>query len=201
MNINTVVELVETEIGMTYIEYRSLITRLLEEGKVTGHEQTEAYLNYTKLNEVRMNRWDKHFVPSEDMVAAIKSINEKRTWIVITEGWCGDSAQTLPALAKIASANPNIELKFFLRDENEELMNSFLTDGKKSIPVVACLNTSGEVLWQWGSRPQGALDLIADYKNKGVETAVWKEKLHLWYAQNKQQDFQKELISKINSEK
>jgi hypothetical protein len=52
-----------------------------------------------------------------------------------------------------------------LRDENEELMKLFLTNKKKSIPIVIVVDkATGSVLGKWGPRPKGATDLITDYK-------------------------------------
>ena len=39
----------------------------------------------------------------------------------------------------------NIELKIVLRDENEELMNEFLTNGSRSIPKLIVLDENLEV--------------------------------------------------------
>ena len=46
---------------MSYKEYRTLVSDLIEEGKSTGHTQNEDMLNYSKLSERRMKRWDKTF--------------------------------------------------------------------------------------------------------------------------------------------
>jgi hypothetical protein len=184
----------------SYSDFRRMVTDLWGRGLATGHEQKPSYLDYTKLNDHRMNRWDKHFQISVEMVQAVEEINQPRKWVLITEGWCGDSAQTAPAMAKIAAKNSLIDFCVALRDDHEELMQLFLTNGTRSIPILVCLNESGQVLWHWGPRPKGAQELISKAKQEGIETVVWKEKLHLWYAQNKQQDLQFELISLILSE-
>lgn len=186
--------------GLNYNAFRTMVTKLLTEGKVTGIEQKASYLDYTKLNDHRMNRWDKHFHPSEEMIRTVAEIAQPRTWLVITEGWCGDSAQILPALAKIAACNALIDLRVILRDENDEIMQRFLTNGTRSIPILVSLDQNLQVLWHWGPRPKGALDLIAKAKQEGIESSVWKEALHLWFARNKQEDLQSELIELIRSE-
>ena len=60
--------------------------------------------------------------------------------MVLTEGWCGDAAQVLPVINKIASLSDFIDLKIILRDEHEELMNKFLTNGSKSIPKLVAID-------------------------------------------------------------
>src|SRR5215217_2298139 len=59
------------------------------------------------------------------------------TRLVISEGWCGDAAQILPILNKMALASDKkIDLRIVLRDENDELMSQYLTNGGKAIPKV-----------------------------------------------------------------
>ena len=60
--------------------------------------------------------------------------------LVITEPWCGDSVAILPVVKKISEANPNWNLKLILREKNLDLMEKFLTNGNKSIPIFLFLN-------------------------------------------------------------
>jgi len=190
----------EWDDAMNYVEYRSLISDLLENDLVTGETQSEALLDYTKLNVQRMNRWDKHFVPSSEMEDVVKGISDKRYWVFITEGWCGDASQIIPAVEKISALNSRVKTKYFLRDQHDVLMQHYLTNGTKSVPKLICLNENKEVLWHWGPRPAGALSLLKDAKAEGLDAASQKERLHLWYARNKQMDLQTELIQLVESE-
>ncbi len=182
---------------MNYVEYRSLIEELYEKDLVTGHEQKDSYLQYTQMNIQRMNRWDKHFVPTEELIAAVHEVSQKQTWLVITEGWCGDSAQILPAVEKISSNNSLIKTKYLLRDENDGVMQQFLTNGKRSIPIVICFQDDKNVMWQWGPRPSGAVAAMEAAKEEGLDAAAVKEKLHLWYARDKQHNLQQEFLEII----
>jgi len=173
--------------SLTYAEYRELVTKLHDEGKVTGHEQSESLLEYSKLNEHRMNRWDKHFKVQEDFATDFSLPKGKFYWLVITEGWCGDSAQVLPGIVKIAELFPQIELKVVLRDDYPDLMNEVLTNGKKAIPILVCLNEEGDFLWKWGPRPAIADELVQSHKLKAdYDAEEMKKDLHLWYARNAQ---------------
>ena len=112
--------------GISYEAYRSLVSDLLTSGKSTGIEQSEALLDYSMLNDRRMKRLDKTIQLSEETITTAKSVQEPVIWLVLSEGWCGDAAQTLPIINKIANQSDFIDLKIVLRDENEELMNQFL---------------------------------------------------------------------------
>ena len=152
--------------AITYKEYRNLVNKLLVEGKSTGSNQSDSLLNYSMLNDRRMKRLDKTVKLSDETIASVKDLKEPITWLVLTEGWCGDAAQTLPVINKIASESNQIDLKIVLRDENEELMNQFLTDGGKSIPKLIALDKNKEVVNSWGPRPSVPSKMVQKYKEK-----------------------------------
>ncbi|MFN7099584.1 MAG: thioredoxin family protein, partial [Flavobacterium sp.] len=118
----------------TYDGYKQLVTNLLLDGKSTGHIQSEDLTHYSQLNETRMKRLDKTIVITEAVAAQLKSIKQNYLFLVISEGWCGDAAQILPIINKMVNLAPTIDLKIVLRDDNESLMNLFLTNNAKSIP-------------------------------------------------------------------
>lgn len=148
---------------------------------------------YTKLNLQRMSRVEKTFTVSEELQHLLSSIKTKQNWIVITEGWCGDSAQNLPALAKIAKVNPLIELQIIERDENLDIMDLYLTNGTRSIPVLISFDENGNEIFRWGPRPKEAQQLVTRLKSEGMEHDAFVEQLHLWYARNKGAALEKEL--------
>ena len=77
-------------------------------------------------------------------------------------------------------------MKIVFRDENEELMNLFLTNGGKAIPTVVFLDVQDNVLAYWGSRPSTAKQTVEDFKAAhGALTAEFKEDLQKWYNQDK----------------
>ena len=89
---------------------------------------------------------------------------------------------------KIAVLNPNIELKLVLRDENEGLMNHFLTNGGKAIPKLIAVNQDKHVEFTYGPRPKEATQLVNSYKAQhGALTPEFKEDLQHWYNKNKGQ--------------
>lgn len=171
----------------SYVKYRTIVTHLLRDGKSTGKEQSEALTHYSELNEVRMNRLDKKMVISEESIQKLLGLKKNYVWLVLAEGWCGDAAQILPIFNKMAQIAPSIELKLAFRDENESLMQAFLTNGAKSIPKLIILDAeTHNVLGNWGPRPKGATDLISSYKRQyGTIDETAKAELHLWYHNDK----------------
>ena len=183
----------------TYTTYRNKVTSLLKEGKSTGNEQSEALTHYSELNERRMNRLEKTIVITEETLRKLKRFRKNYIWLVISEGWCGDAAQILPVIYKMAQQSEKIDLRIVFRDENDALMNLFLTNGTKSIPKLIILDTTTkEVLADFGPRPKGAKQLILDYKTKhGIVDETAKTDLQLWYLHDKGWSTQEEILNLI----
>ncbi len=184
--------------GLTYQEYLKLVNTLAAEKGTTGSEQSEELISYTKLNASRMRRLNKTTVIPEADIEAFRECAEKQTWLVLSESWCGDAAQAIPILNKIAEEVPVIDLKVVLRDENPELMDLFLTNGSRSIPKLIVLDEDNEVLGSWGPRSKMATKLVMDYKNqRGEIDAQLKEELQLWYIRDKGMEIIKDLKEEI----
>lgn len=182
--------------GMNYSSYRELVHSLLLAGKTTGEDSSEAMLHYTKMNEQRMNRVEKTTVLTPAILSAIANINKSYKFLVITEGWCGDAAQIVPVINHIVSAAPEkFSLKLVLRDQDLPLIDAHLTNGGRAIPVLLILDENDElVLPKWGPRPAVLQALLADWKNETIDMMVLAERLHGWYAKDKTQATQAELL-------
>ena len=187
------------ETGITYKDYRDLTTCLAGTNGTTGLVQSEDLVNYTLLNDKRMKRWDKTIKTPDAIITKMQSINKKMSWIVITESWCGDAAHVMPAINKLAELNDLIEFKVVIRDENEALMNEFLTNGSKSIPKLILIDTeTKKVINTFGPRPAEATKLVNDYKAKhGALTPEFKEELQHWYNKNKGQAVLQDIVELI----
>ena len=184
--------------AISYSGYRSLVHNLLTEGKSTGPEQSEDLTNYSMLNDRRMKRLDKTIKISEETIQEFQKVKQPQTWLVLTEGWCGDAAQSLPILNKIASDTANIDLKIVLRDENLDLMDLFLTNGGRSIPKLIALDKDNNVLDFWGPRPTIATKMVADYKEKnGALDPQFKQDLQVWYNKDKGKSVQEDFVNLV----
>ncbi|MBK7708139.1 MAG: thioredoxin family protein [Acidobacteria bacterium] len=181
------------EKSMTWSGYANLLDRLLAEGKTTGPNQSDAMLDYAKLNIRRMKRVEKTTVLGESILASVRENRLKMIWLIITEGWCGDAAQSIPVIERIAAAAENIETRYVLRDENLGLMDAYLTNGARSIPKLIALDaeTLAE-LGTWGPRPRAAMDYFLEMKSIGLDKSEMMEKLQRWYNEDRNQAIQNE---------
>lgn len=180
--------------AFNYKSYKELIEKLFEEDRTTNEDNSESQLNYTKLNMQRTSRWDKRAKIDKDLEEAVKNISKDQIWLVITEGWCGDAAQILPFINKMTELNDHIDLKLILRDQHEEIMGEFLTDGSRSIPKVIILDKeTQEVLGSWGPRPTVVhSDYVQKRRDDNYDNKKAAEELHLWYARDKGKTTQEE---------
>lgn len=184
------------ENGYTYSGYVSLIENLLKSGKTTGENHSEKMLHYTKMNLHRMKRIERRVELSPDLYTRLEEIDRSMIWLILTEAWCGDAAQALPVIQKIADQSDKIKTRYILRDEHPEIMDQFLTNGRsRSIPKLICLDfNSMEVLGTWGPRSANA-QLVVESANQieGILYQEVAEKLHKWYAEDNTRSIQSEL--------
>ena len=200
---NTLKKILENGINnaYSYYEYRQLISELLEKGKSTGTKQSESLTQYSMLNNKRMSRLDKTLYLTKVTQNELAALTDKKLWLVITEGWCGDAAHILPVMNKLAEASgTSITLKVILKDSHKELMRHFLTNGSESIPKLIVLDAfTKEVETTWGPRPSEATQMVNTYKNKyGSLDATFKKDLQLWYNKNKGQNIISDLLHITN---
>ena len=179
-----------------YASFLQYAEQVIAENEANPERSAEdKYAFYTKLNYQRMKRWNKTFTPDAALVEKLKA-QPQQSWWVITEAWCGDSAQNLPVIAALAAA-AGIELHIVLRDENEEIINAYLTNGTKSIPILAAFDAEDNQLFRWGPRPQGAQELMIDWKANpnGRDFEAFELEMHQWYNHHKGKEPQQEIAA------
>ncbi len=182
--------------GMTYEEFKKTSVEEIsniEPEKLEGIDKK--YYEYRKINLQRSKRLDKHFQPSEELIEAMKRFDEPQLWMVITETWCGDSAQNLPIIAKAAELNDKIDLRILLRDSNTDIIDHYLTDGQsRSIPILVAFDLDGNEIFKWGPRPDTAKTLVKNLKHDGFSKEEFNQQLHLWYGRNRGKELESELL-------
>jgi Thioredoxin len=181
---------------MTYKDFKTMLAEEVKNVKPKNlNGINKKYYEYRKINLQRSNRLDKQFQPSEKLIDIVRRIDEHQLWMVITETWCGDSAQCLPIIAKTATLNDKIDLRILLRDSNFDIIDHYLTNGKsRSIPILVAFDLEGAELFKWGPRPETAKTLVANLKSMGFSKEEFNTKLHLWYGRNKGKDLESEII-------
>ncbi|PRD51321.1 thioredoxin family protein [Sphingobacterium gobiense] len=183
---------------MTFQEYLDYFEQILTSPEDYDPYGDAAYLNYTKLNWSRMNRWLKRFEPNQAIKSLIASMTEPQHWIVITEPWCGDAAHSVTQLYMMVKNNPNIDFEIQLRDTEPFLIEDYLTDGSKSIPKLIIRNDVGHDKVIWGPRPQPLQYLYLQMKEEGKPFEEIKEVMQKWYNEDSGEELQKELLARLS---
>jgi hypothetical protein len=182
-----------------YEDYRSMIDELVAQGKTTGPIQGEMMMQHTTMNVQRMNKWGKIAKFDASAIERVNNLKCVHTWLVLTEAWCGDAAQNIPFMAKLAEQSPLINLKLLLRDENLDLMDQYLTNGGRGIPKLIVLNDKNEVVGDWGPRPEAAQEILHKHKtSEDWDHDAFHKELHLWYAKDRGQTTTHELLDLVD---
>lgn len=175
--------------ALTYKEYRELVDKIVLNGKTTGNTQSDKLGEFTKLNIQRMNRLDKTVQLSQQAINSLSENIKSFQWLLIGDAWCGDCAQIIPVINKIAEASQgSIEFRIISRDTYPELIETYLTNGTKAIPKLLVIDSdTNEAVCSWGPRPKPAQEIMLNWK-ENKDTIAWEDfekELHLWYARDK----------------
>ena len=124
--------------GQTYPEWKAAMTR--------NREQVEA-------NEKRVALSPEQLTPFRTRPLHV---------LALAADWCGDVVANLPVLARIAAQAPELDLRVFDRDQNPDLMDQYLNQGKfRSIPVFAFFDDNWKELGSFIERPASVTELRA----------------------------------------
>ena len=178
----------------SYEAYKTFVSDLVSQGKTSGPEQREDLIHYTELNAKRMKRVEKTTVLTEEVKANLLKLSQPLTWLVISEAWCGDAAQIVPVIGKIAAETEHLDLKIILRDEHLDIMDQYLTNGGRSIPKLICLDDQHQEVFTWGPRPKTIQQVVIDTKSEGItDHGILVERIQNAYNQDRSTSIQQEL--------
>ena len=116
--------------------------------------------------------------------------------LAIVEDWCGDASNTVPVLAKLGDMAECLELRLVERDENPEVMDQYLTNGARSIPIVIVLDENLEEIGHWGPRPSELQQWVMDNKDSTSKEERYKY-VRRWYAKDKGESTMREVLGII----
>jgi Thioredoxin len=147
----------------------------------------DAYLNHEvhKLEDLWRGVYARSVVPEWAMERAGEVGGEWKL-LVITEAWCGDASNTVPVMARVAEVLPHIQIRLVKRDEVPELMDAFLTNGSRSIPIAIVLRPDWTVAGAWGPRPAELQEFVLREKSAGERPVddIYRD-VRRWYARDR----------------
>ncbi|NAW50408.1 thioredoxin family protein [Elizabethkingia argentiflava] len=179
--------------SVTFDEYLKNAEERLQKPK---NQQDVDFKDYYKLGLQRMHRMLEKYCPDEQQLQELRRKNFKGKILVICEAWCGDGSQALPVVEKFFK---DYEVRVSYRDQEPSLIDSFLSNGGKSIPVIIFLDEDFKVLNHWGPRPAYGISLLNKHKNdpEAYPKDDFYRDLQAYYAKNKGYDTIEELLTLI----
>ena len=115
--------------------------------------------------QVEQNEKDLQLKP--DDVQAIRSLPSPLNVLALAEDWCGDVIANLPVLAVLARESGTLDIRIFLRDQNSDLMQRYLNQGKyESIPVFAFFDETFQEIGVFIERPASVTERRAEQRKR-----------------------------------
>lgn len=131
--------------GITYDEFKAAMTR----------------------NQERFAENESRVALDPETVRTFKSLPKPLRVLVLAEDWCGDVVANLPILGRLAKEVPTLDVRVFLRDQNLDLMERWLNQGKyQSIPVFVFFDEGFRELGHWIERPASVTERRAAERKK-----------------------------------
>lgn len=103
----------------------------------------------------------------EDCTAALHALTRPVHVIAIAEDWCGDVVRHAPVLARIATEQPLVQVRFISRDAYPEVFTRYLTNGGEAIPKFIFLSADWVECGNWGPMQADCRKLVARGKACG----------------------------------
>ncbi|HEY6203555.1 MAG TPA: thioredoxin family protein [Candidatus Limnocylindria bacterium] len=124
-----------------------------------------------------MTRNQERFAQNEDRVTldpetlhVFTALPRKLRVLVLAEDWCGDVVANLPVLGRLAKEVSTLDVRVFYRDQNLDLMERWLNQGKyQSIPVFVFFDQDFRELGHWIERPASVTERRAKERKRIFE--------------------------------
>jgi hypothetical protein len=192
---------------VSYETFKESANIYLEQQLKLDTSGRDSYFNYIQQNQQRINRWDRKFVILPEVQAQLQQIHRPLRLVAIVEAWCGDVSQILPGINHLVNQSDKLSLDVVYRDENLPLMDAFLTNGGRAIPIILITDAeSQEILGSWGPRPTTPQAMMMEMKQKLAGQPsdyssdlqkVTIENIHVWYARDKGREVQTQFMDTL----
>lgn len=180
--------------SVSYDEYLRDSEEQVERLRNSQEAQEQAFMEYYQLGLTRMHRALKTFKKDEEQDRKLAEKAFKGKILIISEGWCGDASQIVPAL--IAFFEGKNEARLIYRDRFPDLIDQYLTNGSRSIPIVLILDEEYNVVAHWGPRPAAGTEMLKKHKAAPETYTIdmFHNDLQVYYSKNRGKDTVEEIL-------
>ncbi|MHB1326606.1 MAG: thioredoxin family protein [Gemmatimonadales bacterium] len=132
----------------------------------------------------RRTTWEENYgrgaVSDSALITRARAVGGWRI-LAVAEDWCGDSANTIPYLARLVEQAPALELRIVNSTVGKWVMNRYQTaDGRAATPTVIVLDRDGAVQGCLIERPMALKNWITENKPKLSEEDFRNQRIE-WY--------------------
>jgi hypothetical protein len=169
-------------------------------------EQGLTFANFLAQAAVNVDKFESNYqsapLSSEDLEFFQRAASMPRgpaKIVAIAEAWCGDVYRELPTVARIADAT-GMTLRVFLRDENPDIMDEFLSNGGKSraIPVFVFYTADMQYIAHFTERSEIAHQELAEILDQvKAKMGLPKETTFATAPEDRKQELLREVIAKL----
>ncbi|MFD1870981.1 thioredoxin family protein [Hymenobacter bucti] len=183
--------------GLPYPAYRQHVAEVMATPQ--PDEQLAKMLPHYQTAVAQMDRVAPTITLLPELRAALGQLSGRYLWAIITEGWCGDASHTVPVIEAVAQASGgHLETRHFLRDSHPDLIDRYLTNGGRAIPIAVVLHA--DTLTEagvWGPRPAPLQAIHQEMKAREVPFKEVIVTVNNWYDQDATGTTQHELLALV----
>lgn len=172
-----------------------------------GGPDLEALYNsgrtYVEFRDAATNRrqaWTDNYANAhvpDALLARVRSIPGLWRLLVVAEEWCGDSANTIPYIAKLVQRASNLDLRIIDSKNGRAIMEAHRTpDGRAATPTIILLTEGYEEAGCWIERPTTLQAWFLENEPKLDEDTLFERK-YAWYDEDKGQETLEEIVAMI----
>lgn len=138
-----------------------------------------SYEEYLKRSDSKVGKMKAGYEATETLLKDYKDlvdfVNRPMNVLLFAENWCGDCANGVPVIAKLAETCDQWNFKIIPKDDHEDVfVKYFTTAGKKKIPLLVFMDEENHEIARWFERPTETYKLVAKYKKLPREEFLQK---------------------------
>lgn len=157
------------------------------------------YLETVEKNEALWHGVHERVRVPDSLVEAVSALPGRWHLLALSEDWCGDAVNLLPPIARWADSVPNVDLRILGRDDNLDIMDAHLTNGRsRSIPIVIVYDADFREVGWWGPRPDALQKWVMEEGMELDKDARYRE-IRRWYARDRGVTTLTEIVERIRS--
>ncbi len=160
-------------------------------------EEAIPYTQFVEGSQQNRGLWEGIYrrakIPEWAVQRACEKAGQARL-LAIVEDWCGDASNTVPVLARLGDEARCLEMRVLRRDEHPDVMDRYLTNGSRSIPIVIVLDETFRELGHWGPRPRELQAWVMEHKDRMPKSELYPQ-VRRWYARDRGETTLEEVLA------